>query len=286
MKTIYFGGKFVCAGFNDSHMHLLNFGYTAECCNLTSHTSSLAELQGALRAFIQSRDFPPDGWVMGRGWNQDYFAGAHEIPTRYDEVIATFRELEDAGELTLRVYEQSHFSDLAGLRGFLEKGYHTGAGDRLFKIGLRIRAARYPHIIAAGGVVMKKILAYICSIVFLFCLTACGQGEGDEIRDLIVNKTFVYEKEGFGGDFTIRIDEDGTYSYYEGFLSSIIGMGSWAVKGGVLVLSDDSSGWRSFVNCFEVQDGDLVFLSEGSSNFTFVDVADRERFVAAPDSDG
>ena len=237
-------GKFVCARFNESHMHLLNYGYSMECCDLSAHTGSLAELQDGMRAFMAAHDFPEGAWVMGRGWNQDYFAGAHEIPTRYDldkissdrpvcivrccghcmvinskalelmglrgdeeqpegghfdldaqgvpngifrdnamtwvyrhipqpnradvkrmirsavrelnrcgitsvqtddlivfrslgyeEVIAAYKELEQEGALTVRVYEQSHFSSLPELRSFIEKGYKTGVGDALFKIG-------------------------------------------------------------------------------------------------------------------------------------------------------
>ena len=42
-------GKFVCPGFNDSHMHLLNYGNTMEQCDLSgAATSSLAALQQAM----------------------------------------------------------------------------------------------------------------------------------------------------------------------------------------------------------------------------------------------
>lgn len=238
------GGRFVCPGFNDSHMHLLNYGYTMECCGLMAHTSSLKDLQDSLRAFITAHDFAPDAWILGRGWNQDYFTGPHEIPTRFDldavssthpicitrccghclvvnskalellgldgsreqpvgghydvdengiptgvfrdnamswvygripqpgredikrmlrtairglnscgitscqtddlivfggvpyeEVLAAFDELKKSGELTLRVYEQSHFSSLKDIQEFIGKGYHTGVGDEWFKIG-------------------------------------------------------------------------------------------------------------------------------------------------------
>ena len=33
-KKVDLGGKFVCAGFNDSHMHLLNYGYTLSMAGL------------------------------------------------------------------------------------------------------------------------------------------------------------------------------------------------------------------------------------------------------------
>ena len=75
-------GGFVCPGFNDSHMHLLNYGNTMEMCDLTgAATTSLAALQDALRAFAAEH---PEGWLLGRGWNQDYFSPAGDIPTRHD----------------------------------------------------------------------------------------------------------------------------------------------------------------------------------------------------------
>lgn len=82
--VIDLGGKFVCPGFNDSHMHLLNFGNAMSCCDLASHTASMEDMQEALRAYIRQRDIAPGQWVKGRGWNQDYFAGEKRIPTRQD----------------------------------------------------------------------------------------------------------------------------------------------------------------------------------------------------------
>ena len=32
-------------------------------------------------------------------------------------------------------------------------------------------------------------------------------------------KVYVYEKEGFGGEFLIQMKEDNTFEYHEGFLS-------------------------------------------------------------------
>ena len=75
-------GSFVCPGFNDSHMHLLNYGNTMEMCDLTgTATASLQALQDALRAFGAEH---PEGWLLGRGWNQDYFSPAGDIPTRQE----------------------------------------------------------------------------------------------------------------------------------------------------------------------------------------------------------
>ena len=51
--------RFVCPGFNDSHMHLVNFGYSLQAADLSRHTSSLAEVQEELRRFLRLRQLQP-----------------------------------------------------------------------------------------------------------------------------------------------------------------------------------------------------------------------------------
>ena len=53
----------------------------------------------------------------------------------WERVNRAYRELEAAGELTVRVYEQSNFTDLKSLREFVEAGNRTGAGSERFRIG-------------------------------------------------------------------------------------------------------------------------------------------------------
>ncbi|MGN1368845.1 MAG: amidohydrolase [Aristaeellaceae bacterium] len=238
-------GRFVCPGFNDSHMHLLSYGHAMDKCDLTgAATASLTALQEALRAFIAVRQPKGDDWLLGRGWNQDYFTPATGIPVRQDldavcaghpvcitrccghclvvntralellgidentpvpeggaierdgqgqltgvfldaamtlvyarlprptkadlkrmlrnasaalnrvgvtscqtddlcafenvpwqEVLEAYREVEREGGLTVRVFEQSQFTDVEHLRAFLDTGLTTGSGSDLFKIG-------------------------------------------------------------------------------------------------------------------------------------------------------
>ena len=238
-RVISLEGKFVCPGFNDSHMHLLNFGYAMETCDL-SPCRSLKALQEALGAFSSRRV----GWILGRGWNQDLFTPATGIPTRqdldevsrerpvcivrccghclsvnsralealgihapvpeipggscdvdeagqltgvfrdnamglvlsrlpvpsredlkrmlrsacavlnacgitschsddlltfeavpWDEIIAACQELEAEGALTVRICQQSQFMKTDALRAFLDRGFNTGVGTNLFRIG-------------------------------------------------------------------------------------------------------------------------------------------------------
>jgi len=72
--------RFVCAGFNDSHMHLLSYGNALNMAPLHEHTGSLEEMIQCLKAHKSSRN----GWILGRGWNQDYFSDANRMPNRWD----------------------------------------------------------------------------------------------------------------------------------------------------------------------------------------------------------
>lgn len=129
-----------------------------------------------------------------------------------------------------------------------------------------------------ANVNLKRIILIIAAIACLFCLAACGEPNEADIRENIVNKVFVYEKEGFGSDFTIIINDDGSFSYYEGGLSSYIGVGKWSLDGAVLTLTDEVSENYPFVNHFKVKNGDLVYIAEDSTNFLYVKVADGEHF--------
>ena len=77
-------GAFVCAGFNDSHMHLLSFGQMLDSAGLAEHTDSLAGMLDYLRAYAEEKQPSPGEWIIGRGWNQDFFSDEHRLPSRCD----------------------------------------------------------------------------------------------------------------------------------------------------------------------------------------------------------
>ncbi len=128
--------------------------------------------------------------------------------------------------------------------------------------------------------VKKKVLFFIpvlaAALAAAALLTSCAGGDA-RIREEIGGRTFVWEKEGFGGDFTLTLNGDGSYSYYEGFLSSYMGSGEWTVKDGVLILNEESLPGMTFR--FGVKNRELIFLSEGSSRFPYVSVEDGDRFL-------
>lgn len=126
---------------------------------------------------------------------------------------------------------------------------------------------------------MKKlfvVLLILISVVAIF--SACGgKGGNSKVNNDISGKTFVWEKPGFGGDFTITLQKDGKYQYYAGFLSSYIGMGTWVEENGIVTLTE-TSGYDNVFR-FEVKDGGLSFIAEGSSKFMYVTVEDGDMFL-------
>ena len=242
-EKVDLGGRFVCPGFNDSHMHVLSYGVALNAARLDEHTDSLEGMLEYFRTFAASHMPREGGWLRGRGWNHDYFTDVKRMPSRLDldtvsadfpvlavracghccvvntkaleiagitadtpapeggaigmeggvpdgrlydnaiELLSPFiplpgkeeikdmlrlacremnsygvtsaqsddyssfgglswqtvneayRELIHSGELTVRVYEQSNFSDLEELKRFVEAGNVTGAGDDMFRIG-------------------------------------------------------------------------------------------------------------------------------------------------------
>jgi len=236
-------GAFITPGFNDSHMHLLGLGQSLGAAQLARHTDSLAGMIAYVRGFAKENPPREGRFLLGRGWNQDYFTDVSRMPSRVDldtisrdfpimltracghccvvnsrvlemagitgdsvspeggrigmengepdgrfydnamplvtklipapdkeelkhfirlacralnrygitssqtddystfrsvpfEVInEAYRELEETGELTVRVYEQANFTSLQALKTFAEKRHVMGAREDRFKLG-------------------------------------------------------------------------------------------------------------------------------------------------------
>ena len=65
-------GNTVLPGFNDSHLHLLNFAYSRTKINLYG-AGSIAEVQERSRQWLSERKPAPGTWISGAGWNQSSF---------------------------------------------------------------------------------------------------------------------------------------------------------------------------------------------------------------------
>lgn len=92
---------------------------------------------------------------------------------------------------------------------------------------------------------------------------------------------YLSESEGFGGNFTINLRDDGTFTYYVGLLSSYFGMGHWTEEGDIVTLTDDTG--LHFVNRFRrTTEKELFWLAEGSTGFMHMTLSDGARFLGAP----
>ena len=102
----------------------------------------------------------------------------------------------------------------------------------------------------------------------------------------VIAGTYRYEGEGFGGDFTITLHADGTYAFYEGMLSSYMGMGAWSTAYDAVYMNEDDAGFDlSFM--FGVEEDELVYLAWGSDAFPYVELPDGARFLRwDPEEDG
>lgn len=89
---------------------------------------------------------------------------------------------------------------------------------------------------------------------------------------------YVWEKGGFGSDFIITLEKDGTFWYSAGSLSSYIGVGEWTVDDGILTMTETISYDLTFR--FSVEEDALVFISEGSDRFMYVTVENGDKFMA------
>ena len=79
-ESVDLKGAFVCPGFNDSHMHLLGYGRVLSQVDLREHSGSLEEML----AYLKTRIVVSGQWLIGRGFNQDYFKDGARLPSRSD----------------------------------------------------------------------------------------------------------------------------------------------------------------------------------------------------------
>lgn len=116
---------------------------------------------------------------------------------------------------------------------------------------------------------------YFVLFAFLFLLSLAGCAKAVKPEE-IIGTTYRYEGEGIGGEFILHLEEDGSFTYSEGGLSSYLGAGKWTLEKDILCLTDQGS--PGLVNYFRVEEEKLSFRAEGSSNFIYVTVKDTENF--------
>lgn len=82
-KIMDLKNKAAFPGFNDSHMHLLNYAYSMKKADLIA-TDSIEDLKNRMTEYMEDKDIKEGEWLLGRGWNHDKFSGEKIFPDRYD----------------------------------------------------------------------------------------------------------------------------------------------------------------------------------------------------------
>lgn len=82
-NIIDLGGKMLMPGFNDSHMHLLSYGYSKLVKAELNNARSIEELIKIVSEFSIDKKKRLGKWIMGRGWNENKFK-EKRILNRYD----------------------------------------------------------------------------------------------------------------------------------------------------------------------------------------------------------
>ena len=80
-------------------------------------------------------------------------------------------------------------------------------------------------------------------------------------------------------DFSITLEPDGRYSWYETPISSFIGTGHYTINDNILTMNDDEGFGRAPVHRFRMNGDRLFFMERDSDNFHMVRLQDNAEFV-------
>ena len=120
----------------------------------------------------------------------------------------------------------------------------------------------------------KRIIAIITLLALaLVAFSACAEPNYD-----FADKTYICKKLVNEAAFTIKINGDGTYVCTEN-AGSITYEGDWSYKDGIITFTLKYDEDVESLNLFRIEDGDLVYIAEGSGGFSYITFEDGDRFV-------
>ena len=209
-------GAFVCPGFNDSHMHLLSYGQVLSNARLDQHTDSLAGMLRYLREFITGRD--GTGWIVGRGWNQDYFTDVQRMPTRHDlDKVSTDRPICAVRACGHALAVNTCALKLLGITADTpqvdggEIGMENGAPNGLFFDNAMDLV--YAAISAPDKAAVKSMIRSACRSLNAYGVTSCQTDDYSTIATLpwqVINEAYrELEREG---ELTVRVNEQANFT--------------------------------------------------------------------------
>ena len=250
-------GRFVCPGFNDSHMHLLNFGSVLQTAQLAGHTGSLAEMLDYMRKRLAENP-PRDGqWLLGRGWNQDLFADGHRMPDRKDlDTISIHIPVMLTRACGHCCVVNSRALEIAGITPEMEApeggavGMENGVPDgRLYDNAIDLVQRVVP---VPGRQEIRVMLRIACEQANRYGITSVQTDDYQVFRGVpwqMIND--VYREMADSGELTLRVYEQAQFTDPESlqqFVESghVTGAGDERFRiGPVKILGDGSLGSRT-----------------------------------------
>lgn len=263
-KLIDLDEKTVLPGFNDSHVHLLNYGYSlikVDC----SQAKSIEEIIKLGKEFIKKNKPKPGEWVLGRGWNQIMFDNQldnkREI-NRYDlDKISTEYPLSFTRICEHITVANSKALELCGINKDTPQplGGHFDVDKNGEPTGICREAARYmvyENVPDVGKSDIKKMLADVSKLASSYGITSVQTDDFETFAnrdyEVIIQ---AYKELVSEGVLPIRIYEQcilPEIDRLEGFLDAgyRTGQGDEYFKIGPLkLLTDGSLGGRTAFLC-------------------------------------
>ena len=216
-------GKFVCAGFNDSHMHLLNYGQSLMVAPLHLHTDSLEEMITCLKETPPGRG----GWIIGRGWNQDSFTDVHRMPNRFD--LDRISQVHPVCAIRTCGHALSVNSAALCLLGITEKTPQPEGGEIIMERGVpngvffdNAMDLVLPHIPAPNQEEIKEMILRACHSLNADGITSCQSDDYCVFHNLswqMVNEAFQeLEREK---KLTVRVYEQANFTTLDALMEFV-----------------------------------------------------------------
>lgn len=212
-RIIDLQNAFVSPGFIDSHMHLLSYGLALTRARLDEHTDSLEHLVEHLREFAQAHPSLPGDWIVGRGWNHDYFSDVSRMPNRYDlDRVSTERPVAAVRCCGHSMTVNSKALELLGITADTpapeggEIGVENGEPDgRLYDNAM---GAAYDAIPEPDKDQIKNMLRAACKALNAYGVTGCHTDDYSTPWR-IVNEA--YRELIESGELTVRVYEQSNF---------------------------------------------------------------------------
>ena len=250
-EKVDLNNKFVCAGFDDSHMHLIGLGNTLNVAKLNEHSDSLKGMIEYLKEF--SKDRVPGSWIKGRGWNQDYFTDVKRMPSKYDldevakdDPIILTRACGHCVVLNSKALELVHIdentpSPLGGAIDFENGLLYDNAIDMIDQ-----------YIPVPSKDEIKEMIRSSSRFLNSFGITSCQSDDYSTFRQIpfeLINEA--YDELKKSGELTVRVFEQSNFTTLDELkrfveAGNVTGVGDDKFKIGPLkMLGDGSLGSRS-----------------------------------------